>query len=425
MLGEEPAEASMLHIAGGTYLEYCKEPYWRQLYGSGGRAAAAVSELANGVVLWTYISEQQRPTLDALATNFGFTVQTSEVADTVSFSYQHGLAVPEIHPEPQHLHSVATLHVHADMILRFGFLEGDAEVHGKRVVYDPQSISHPAPFASNGSTAEQLVIVANMREAIGLAATTIQAHIAGQNNTGGAETIGWSVLTEHNADAIIIKQGSIGATLVTLTDTHFIPPIKTSKVWPIGSGDVFAAAFAHAWAEQEHELHEAAEWAARATAYYCESRVLPLPKDPNQLPTRSVSYPGGSIPATTPLVYLAGPFFTMAQRWLINQARSALYAQGLSVFSPFHDVGHGRAEDVVPADIAALDRSEAILAILDGLDSGTLFEVGYARAKGIPVIAFVQNESLENLKMLEGTQCDVSDDFVTAVYRAAWIARER
>jgi nucleoside 2-deoxyribosyltransferase len=49
-----------------------------------------------------------------------------------------------------------------------------------------------------------------------------------------------------------------------------------------------------------------------------------------------------------------------------------------------------------------------------------VFEIGYARALGKPVVVFAQNVSEESLKMLEGTECDICDDFVTAIYRTAW-----
>lgn len=48
-----------------------------------------------------------------------------------------------------------------------------------------------------------------------------------------------------------------------------------------------------------------------------------------------------------PKVYLAGPFFTLEEPWVVGQARRDLKAMGLDVFSPYHDVGLGTAEDVV------------------------------------------------------------------------------
>ena len=93
------------------------------------------------------------------------------------------------------------------------------------------------------------------------------------------------------------------------------------------------------------------------------------------------------------------------------------------VFSPLHDVGMGRAHDVAPKDIEGLKVSRAVLALVDGLDAGTLFEIGYARSLGRPVVVLAQSTPEEPLKMLTGTSCEVVADFVTALYRAAWAAR--
>jgi len=61
-----------------------------------------------------------------------------------------------------------------------------------------------------------------------------------------------------------------------------------------------------------------------------------------------------------------------------------------------------------------------VFAILNGLDTGTVFEVGYAVRKGIPVVALAQNVKDEDLKMLTGTGCTVLDDFASALYQAVW-----
>lgn len=61
-----------------------------------------------------------------------------------------------------------------------------------------------------------------------------------------------------------------------------------------------------------------------------------------------------------------------------------------------------------------------MLAIADGLDSGTIFEVGYARSRGIPVVMYAENVSPEDLKMMDGTDCFLRDDFVSAIYQTAW-----
>jgi nucleoside 2-deoxyribosyltransferase len=110
----------------------------------------------------------------------------------------------------------------------------------------------------------------------------------------------------------------------------------------------------------------------------------------------------------------------MEQRWLINEAKTALESVGVNVFSPYHDVGIGEASQVAPADLAGLDACQAVLALVDGLDAGTLFEIGYARAKGKPVVALSQTVKDADLTMLRGTDCTIVDDLATAVYHAAW-----
>jgi nucleoside 2-deoxyribosyltransferase len=75
---------------------------------------------------------------------------------------------------------------------------------------------------------------------------------------------------------------------------------------------------------------------------------------------------------------------------------------------------------VAPADLAAVDASGAVLALLDGLDPGTLFEVGYARARGIPIIAVAESVGAEALTMLIGSDCYMTNDLTTGIYAACW-----
>jgi len=97
---------------------------------------------------------------------------------------------------------------------------------------------------------------------------------------------------------------------------------------------------------------------------------------------------------------------------------------GLKVFSPLHEVGIGDGEQVAPQDIDGLRRSRTVLALIDGLDAGTVFEVGFARSLQKPVVIFAQSTAEEPLKMMKGSGCQVVTDFVSALYRAAWTAQE-
>ena len=94
---------------------------------------------------------------------------------------------------------------------------------------------------------------------------------------------------------------------------------------------------------------------------------------------------------------------------------------GLRVFSPLHDVGRGPAEEVVQRDLDGIEKSRVVFACVDDLDAGTVFEAGYACARGIPVIAFSESTKEEDLKMLEGShRCLIVRDLATAIYATVW-----
>lgn len=197
-----------------------------------------------------------------------------------------------------------------------------------------------------------------------------------------------------------------------------IPLFKTKHVWPIGTGDIFTSTFAYSYLVENLIIEEAATKASLSTAYYTELCILPIPGIINVAAYEKFCKKSNDAKK----IYLAGPFFNMAQRWLINQFRDNLLAFGFDVFSPYHDVGFGVPEVVAPLDVNAIKKTDILLAIIDGLDSGTMFEIGYARAIGIPVIAFCENEKKESLTMLEGLGCTMENDFSTVIYKAVWEA---
>jgi nucleoside 2-deoxyribosyltransferase len=56
------------------------------------------------------------------------------------------------------------------------------------------------------------------------------------------------------------------------------------------------------------------------------------------------------------------------------------------------------------------------------MDAGTVYEIGYARAVGLPVIVYSESEPMEDLKMMKGSGCVLKDDFVSAIYHTVWEA---
>ena len=94
-------------------------------------------------------------------------------------------------------------------------------------------------------------------------------------------------------------------------------------------------------------------------------------------------------------VYFAGPLFTMAERRFNEElsARMQRLCPTLDIFFPqacdeaFRD-SPDFAQRVYRSLMAALDRCDVVVAILDGpdSDSGTCIELAYARARGKPVV---------------------------------------
>jgi len=106
--------------------------------------------------------------------------------------------------------------------------------------------------------------------------------------------------------------------------------------------------------------------------------------------------PAAIPPPRSQRIYLAGPLFTINERRINRQLAASL--QLLLPETEFllpqdfkHDDRYNDARlfgMLFKGCIDGIDRSSLVIAWLDGsdADSGTCFEVGYAYAKGIPVI---------------------------------------
>lgn len=400
-------------VVGGVYRERClSPPGWDEIYGSAGRAISAIRALGADAKLHAYFDKVTRGLMEMRSASEGFSLLVAPINSAISFEYTHGLSKPEFHapkvPQPP-------ISINADCIVRFGMLEGDAIVRGKRVVYDPQNQRDPRPFSENGSSAEELALILNLREARALSGRL----------TGEPRELAEVLLKEQGAQIVVIKMGPQGAIVYDGEAFHSVSAYRSSSVWKIGSGDYFAAHFAYRWMWERLTPDKAADLASKATANYCQSRgafpTLDVLEDFNPDPiTPSPLFLSGR----RPTIYLAGPFFTLAQLWLVTEAWNDLNAAGLKVFSPYHDVGRGSAKDVAPKDLKGLDGADLIFAIGDGMDPGTIFEVGYARDQDKPVVFYCENESEEAKKMIVGSGCEVRSDYVSAIYEAIWTACE-
>ena len=120
------------------------------------------------------------------------------------------------------------------------------------------------------------------------------------------------------------------------------------------------------------------------------------------------------------MIYLAGPVFTLAERRFNEELAVELerLCPSLQVFLPQrYDKEFQGAPDfskrMFTSLMKALDNCEAVIAVLDGsdADSGTSFEMGYARGRGKKVIGirtdFRGGEDKGLNLMLSNACCDL------------------
>jgi nucleoside 2-deoxyribosyltransferase len=111
-----------------------------------------------------------------------------------------------------------------------------------------------------------------------------------------------------------------------------------------------------------------------------------------------------------------GPTETLFQIWLAEEIASVLTAGGLQVVS-----SHQEGRRCSLSENGCVD---LIFAYLDGIDVQTLYELGWARQRNIPVVCFSEkpNPNDEALKMVRGSGAIVTGDFSTAIYQTHWAA---
>jgi hypothetical protein len=392
-----------LIVVGGSYIETCARPAWQRVFGSGGRAAAALGSISPGTELHTYAARSLSDDVRSSMAAFRVVTQVIETDEEVTFSYFHPLS--PAHMSPRNPAMQPPLKAAGAAVLRFGMVEGEGVVEGGRVTYDPQGASAYVPFHANGSRADELSIVLNEGE-VGQA-TGLEGAEAGR------------ALLREGAAVVVIKGGAKGALVLAVDGSETaVPAYRSERVFKIGSGDVFSAIFAHTWAELKLEPAAAAAAASAETARYVATRSLPI--EELRPPDNHLALPAWRKPGK---IYLAGPFFDTAQLWMVEELRAILLEMGATVFSPYHDVGMGLpSADIAVADLEGLRASDAVLAVIDGGDTGTVFEVGYAAALGKPVVALAERISAGDLTMFAVPGVDIVEDLATAVYKAVWSA---
>lgn len=391
----------MLTIIGGIYYELCRIPANEVLVGSGMRAALALCETVSGIKLVGCIGKAEKVGVESECELHRIRTELTEIETTIRFEYFHPLSRPFFYPHQDEPDKVLPK-VSANAVLYYGTIESTVEVEAEYLIYDPQN---GEMIATEQFTAQHLALVLNFKEAILL---------SGLGEDTNHKVLGEKIQELYHAETVVIKNGAKGAYVFHQGKMNHVPVFETESVWPIGSGDIFSAVFAREWALQRKLPSEAALIASQSVAHYCETKELPLPA---VLPLRN---PRDTIVASKK-VYLAGPFFSTAQLWLIEELRSLLFEFGHQVFSPLHDVGNDHSpEFIVDSDLTGLKNCDIMLAVVTNLDPGTLFEIGYARSHNLPVVVLAELEKEDDLLMLMGSGCIITRTITDAIYKTAW-----
>lgn len=379
-----------VQIAGGLYTETCVIPSWHEEFGSGGRAAAAVSTLSPGSVLHTYARRDKQAGIERLL-SLGLNIRQSPCRKGVAFAYFHPLSKPYIEPSPAHIFQNDPIHVEGNAVLRFGFLDGDAIVRAERAVYDPQTSNNPAPFFENGSKADKLALVVNEAEALSIAP-----------NVDAAEACR-EIISEHLANVVVLKQGTRGAIVFEGDGSErTIPAYQSERVFKIGTGDVFSAIFAYYWAEEKRAPSEAADLASKHVSRYAETRCLPLDAH---------SYIEMVPIGQTQLhpLRIEGKVDTIGRRYTLEEACFRLKELGTNIFCPLIDGSQKNGGGC-----------RSLLVLSDEFDQPTRRRCIDATRDGQAVTLFLEasDETFKKEPLMGGV--NVTSDFTTALYHASW-----
>ncbi len=395
-----------MKVVGGIYREICLEPKTDNLYGSGLRAAIAISQGCQNLSMSGLVESGLRNQIEIMSEKYGFKTELLERRNEIAFLYETPVSPPRVYGIEGARHMGSTLNVSGTNMLAFAMVETNLEVKADRLVIDPQGLSQIEGRIT--WSASHLAIVANRRETIKL---------LGIEEDLDSDTLAESIRTKYNAEVSVIKCGALGAVVSDSGTIYHIGAYLTNKVNPIGSGDVFSGVFAYFWADLRLSPEEAANNASKATAEW-------VFRGPFQVINRNkkVTAPNAEVRVfgKVSTVYLAAPFFTTSERWLVNLCRNALKDLGARVFSPSHDVGFGSSEAVVVGDIDGLNKSKSMIALLDGKDPGTLFEIGYGTAVDKRIVVYVSSNDNTNLTMIAGSQAHIHKDLSSAIYDAIW-----
>lgn len=113
--------------------------------------------------------------------------------------------------------------------------------------------------------------------------------------------------------------------------------------------------------------------------------------------------------------YLAGPFFNERQLRQQEEIELAMRLTNKTCFSPRLDAGtlgdNPTKKDMLNVfnkDLEAINECECLFANVSFRDTGTSVEIGYALAKGIPVVLFwdKDNNDVDHVNLMIALACE-------------------
>ncbi|MGJ1418724.1 PfkB family carbohydrate kinase [Sphingobacterium spiritivorum] len=394
----------MINVIGGTYREIDYDNLSYEIFGSGFRACKFLLENNCNVNFITIGNADVELYLETNRNGYPkFNFDCINNYQPITFKYSFSLDNPLIFPSTTNIDKINIPFLNGDNIVCFGMLEGEYTIKGKKVVYDPQTTIKPKKFTEFGET-EELIYIINKAES---------ESISGYTEDNDIKRF---FFEKEKAKAVIIKNGPYGATVFLNSTQHKISSYVTPLVNKIGSGDIFTASFSYYWIEKGLPIEKSAELASLSTAYYCDLQAYIDTTSIVNIKYTKYTYKDLS----TKQVYIAAPFFSLAELILVDKIRSAFLSFGVKVFSPFHDIGLGNERIIAEKDIEGLTKSDIIFSVFDNLDAGTLVESGYAFAKNKLIIGYHRTCAPKDLLMLTPSNTTIFTNLTTAIYQTIW-----
>lgn len=393
-----------MRVVGGVYHEQCFLPRWDQIFGSAGRAACLISAVfGHKSKLSGWYSRKRQSAIFASFAPYNLNLDLRLGRGHYVFAYANPISQPDCYLSGRH-EGRPHKTIADESVLLFGAIEGIPPICADTVVFDPQGANLFDILDRELISAKRIAIVANERE-------------IAEGPTAKTEANVHAIFSKNpRVLAVIVKCGPFGALAFDRKSKTRIPAYESKQVFKIGSGDIFSAAFAFLWAYNEREVALSADFASRAVACYADDPYLNFKKR-NIENVRPISRRKNNAQ-----IYLAAPFFSVADFLVLAEVRRFLTISGAKVFSPFHQVGYGASDIIAKKDLRALKASQCVLALLHNCDPGTLFEAGFARSIGVPVVAVCENAKASDITMLAGTGSAIETDLCTGAYKSIWTA---